>query len=301
MKKLISTMIMFCAFSCLVVQADAAPPLPLHNVEGFGGVAITGTAYLVNPPEDDRPIGMPAVGGGFVYTPKGRTFGFSTFTVNLFNRLELGYAFNVLNLHDLPLDVAEATGIEIANDRVFLHNLNARFNLIPENGFNLSWMPALTAGIHYKKVEKLSDIDETLGGALTDAGIEDTDGIDFTLYASKMLTFLPRPVLLNLGLRNSEAAHIGLLGFTGDREFLLEGSVIVFVTDRFLVGAEYRQKPNNYRPIPGLVEPEDDWWSVVAAFIVNDRLTISGGIFNFGEVLNHYDNGAVGLKLKFEF
>jgi hypothetical protein len=116
-----------------------------------------------------------------------------------------------------------------------------------------------------------------------------------------MIKFLPRPVLLDIGVRNSEAAYIGLLGFTGDRDFLVEGNLVVFVTDRLLVGAEYRQKPNAYRPISGLVEPEDDWWSVVAAYVFNDHLTMSGGVFNFGEVLNHSDNAAIGLKFKYEF
>lgn len=279
----------------------AAPPLPLHTVEGYGGVAITGSAYLTNPPENGSVVGLPSVGVGGVYTPNGRAFAFATITETFFDRIELGYGFNVLNLHDLPSDVAAATGIDIGDDRVYLHNLNLRLNLLKEGAFQTSWVPAVTVGVHYKKVEKLADIDEALGGALTNAGIEDTEGFDFTLYASKLIKALPRPVLFNLGVRNSEAAHIGLLGFTGDREFLLEGNVVVFVTDRFLLGAEYRQKPDNYTPINGLVEPEDDWWSIVAAYVIDDHFTVSGGVFNFGEVLNHYDNGAIGVKIKYEF
>ncbi|MBU1056412.1 MAG: DUF3034 family protein [Proteobacteria bacterium] len=111
----------------------------------------------------------------------------------------------------------------------------------------------------------------------------------------------PRPILFNVGARNTEAAHIGLLGFTGHRKLVFEGNVVLFATDRLAIGAEYRQKPNAYTSIPGLVEPEDDWWSVVAAYVVNDHFTISGGVFSLGEVLNHYDDGALALKIKYEF
>lgn len=39
-----------------------APPLPLQNVEGFGGILITGSAYLINPSEEGKVFGLP--GGG---------------------------------------------------------------------------------------------------------------------------------------------------------------------------------------------------------------------------------------------
>jgi hypothetical protein len=183
----------------------------------------------------------------------------------------------------------------------YLHNFNARVMLLNEGEFDQSWLPALTFGAHYKVSSNLNDINSDLRGTLTAIGIQDNQGYEFTLYASKMLKFLPRPVLINAGVRNTDAAHIGFLGFTGDRQFLAEGNVLIFLTDRLLVGAEYRMQPNAYRQIPGLIGPEDDWFSFVAAYVVNDRFTVAGGIFNFGTVLNHSDNGAIGLKLKYEF
>ncbi len=65
----------------------------------------------------------------------------------------------------------------------------------------MKWLPALTVGAHYKSNATVDDIDDELGGALTDIGIEDSEGVDFTLYASKMITALPRPVLINAGVR----------------------------------------------------------------------------------------------------
>ncbi|MCB2141107.1 DUF3034 family protein, partial [bacterium] len=140
-----------------------------------------------------------------------------------------------------------------------------------------------------------------LNGTLAAIGIEDNDGIDYTLYASKMLTFLPRPLLINVGIRSSNAAHIGLLGFTDNREFLFEGNAVLFMTDKLALGAEYRQKPSDYTPIEGLIASEDDWWSVVAAYVVNDSLTISGGYFNLGDVLDENKSNAYAIKAKWEF
>ena len=146
---------------------------------GVGGVAITGSAYLVNPAKEGDVFGLPSIGVGSVYTRKGSFFGFATVTETLWDRIELGYGFNVFNLHDLPMDIQSATGIVIADDRVFMHNFNARFALLKENQFDLPWLPAFTFGVHYKFTDKLDDIDQSLGGALTQAGIPDRHfGID---------------------------------------------------------------------------------------------------------------------------
>lgn len=282
-------------------EKKTSPPLPLHGIEGYGGIAITYSAYLTNPAEDGALFGLPSVGGGLLVSPKGRSLLFATFTETLFDRIELGFGFNQLDLHDLPADIMTATSVDIEDSLVHMYNANARLSLLKEGDFGKSWIPALTFGYHYKINDDVDDIDTRLGGALTAAGIEDDKGYDLTLYASKMLNLFPRPVLINVGARSTDAAHIGLLGFTGNRKLVFEGNVVVFATDRLALGAEYRQKPNEYTPIKGLVEPEDDWWSIVAAYVVNDHFTVSGGVFFLGKILNHYDDGALALKIKYEF
>jgi len=132
-------------------------------------------------------------------------------------------------------------------------------------------------------------------------GITRNHGTDFTLYFSKTITSLPRPVIVNAGVRMSDAVHIGLLGFTNKYRALFEGNVIVLATDHLGLSAEYRMKPNDYDPIPGLIEREDDWWTLCACYVVNNHLTISGGYAHFGQVLNHQANGSWGIKSKWEF
>ncbi len=300
----IKSVVLLSSFLLLATNAfgeDTRPPLPLHGVEGYGGIAITYSAYLTNTAQEGDILGLPSFGAGVLGTTGGRYLGFATITETIGDRLELGYGLNALSLNDLPDLVQTATGLDVGEDVVYLHNFNARVALVKEGDFGQAWLPAITAGVHYKYNDTINDIDTNLNGTMTSIGIEDNDGVDYTLYASKMLSFLPKPVLVNVGLRNSEAAHAGLLGFTGDREFLVEGNVVMFLSNNFAVGAEYRQKPNNYEEINGLIAGEDDWWSVVFAYVVNNSMTVSGGYFNLGDVLDEEDTDAFALKMKWEF
>jgi hypothetical protein len=181
-----------------------------------------------------------------------------------------------------------------------MHNLNARLMLLKEGEFGQSWLPAVTLGVHYKNNATIDDIDRELGGTLTSIGIADSDGMDYTLYATKMLTFLPKPIIVTAGLRSTEAAHIGLLGFTDERNIVLEGSICAFVAQNVIIGAEYRQKPNEYTPVTDLIGPEDDWLTFDVGYIVNSHMTIAAGYARFGEVLNHEANQSFGLALKWE-
>lgn len=299
---LAAVLAVFVAQAVLAEETEtSAPPLPLHSVEGTGGVFSTHSAYLVNPAGEGEILGLPSVGVLHVHMGQGKHIETFTITETLWDRFELGYAFNYTDLGDLPQDIERDTGIEIADQFVGLHNFNARLLLVKDGDFDQKWLPALTVGVHYKYNDTIADIDEDLAGTLRSIGIRHDDGWDFTLYATKMITDLPRPILLNAGLRSTEAAHIGLLGFTDDRELVGEGSICVFATDRLILAAEYRQKPDEYDEVPGLIGAEDDWWTLCAAYIVNDRITMGAGYGHFGQVLNHEANSAWGVKVKVEF
>ena len=161
-------------------------------------------------------------------------------------------------------------------------------------------MPALTLGAHYKNNDGIRQIDGQLGGALRGLGIKDRDGVDATLYASKLLTFLPRPVLLEAGGRATKAVWTGLAGFSDSYSFLFEGNVVVFVTDSLALAAEYRQQPNDYTAT-SLIKTTGDWWTLDAAYVVSRHFTVAAGYGHFGGVLNHNDNGVWGITTKYEF
>lgn len=289
------------AVSMVAPTVFASPPLPLHSIEGFGGILLTGSAWLVNPSEDGGMFGLPSVGPTYANLGDGRHLEAYTLTETLGGRVELGYGFNRLDLGDLGADILTATGLDIREDTVELHNFNVRALLLKEGDFGQSWLPAVTLGLHYKYNETIDDIDKRLLGTLDGLGIKDDDGLDVTLYASKLFTSLPRPMFVNVGLRSTEAAHIGLLGFTDHRKTLVEANFGILVLDNLVLGGEYRKKPNEYTRLPGLIEREDDWWSAFITYVVNDHMTASVAYANLGDVLNHEADDTYGFKFKYEF
>jgi hypothetical protein len=277
-------------------KSEKPPPLPLHQIEGNGGIFATLSAYIVNPPRNGEPIGRPSV--GFAYVNLGHEVNLEAFTIteSPFKRLELGYGWDRLGLGDLP----QVLGIPA--DEVQLHNFNARFQILKEGEFDQKWIPALTAGVHYKYNDGISEVNREVGGALANvAHIPNHDGVDYTLYASKLFTQLPRPVLLELGGRATKGIWEGLGGFTDNYNFVFEGNVVVFVTGNFALAAEYKQQPRNYTAIGNVVRKEGDWWTIDAAYVVNNHLTLAAGYGHFGNVLNHAANGVWGITTKWEF
>lgn len=271
-------------------------PLPLHQIEGNGGILTTLSAYIVNPPRNGEPVGRPSV--GFAYVNLGHQLDLEALTIteSPYKRIELGYGWNHLSLGNLP----QVLGI--STDEVQLHNFNARFQILEENEFKQDWLPALTAGVHYKYNDGISSVNKETGGALSSiAGITKDNGTDFTLYASKLIKDLPRPVLVEVGGRATEAVWDGLGGFTNSYNFVFEGNVAVFVTDKLLLVGEYKQQPRDYSAIGNVFQKEDDWWGLDAAYVVNKNLTFAVGYGHFGHVLNHDANGVWGISTKWEF
>lgn len=286
--------------------AEKGAPLPLHQIEGNGGIFSTLSAYIVNPPRNGELLGRPSVGFSFVNIGHDVNLEALTITESPWKRLELGYGWNRLGLGDLPVALQKAGLVNYNADEVQLHNFNARLQILKEGEFDQKWIPALTLGVHYKYNDGINTVrDQVKQGAGADlignAGITGHDGVDVTLYASKLFTQLPRPVLVELGGRATEGVWNGLGGFTSKYDFLFEGNIVVFITKQFALAAEYRQQPHKYKPIGDLVKSASDWWTIDAAYVVNNHLTLAAGYGHFGNVLNHEANGVWGVTAKWEF
>jgi hypothetical protein len=282
---------------------DKPDPLPLHQIEGNGGIFSTLSAYIVNPPRNGEPVGRPSVGFAYVDIGHGQDLEALTLTESPLSRLELGYGFNNFNLGNLPLDVYQKTAgaLNLSQTSVQLHNFNARVQILKEGEFDQKWIPALTFGAHYKYNASYNDVNSQLDGTLKSIGVSQNDGVDFTLYASKLFTQLPRPVLVEAGGRATEGVWNGLLGFTDKYNFLFEGNVVVFVTGNFALAAEYKQEATDYKTVPGLIGEAGDWWTIDAAYVVNKHLTFAVGYGHFGTVLNNEANAVLGITTKYEF
>ena len=123
-----------------------------------------------------------------------------------------------------------------------------------------------SVGLQHKRL-----VDGTIPTAL---GADETHGTDIYLSASKLLfsAVAGRNVLLNATLRNTDANQDG-------RSWLAEGSVGLFVTPHWIIGAEYRQKPDNLS-----AAREDDWQSLYSAYFFNKHLSLTGAWLDLGDI-----------------
>jgi hypothetical protein len=216
-----------------------------------------------------------------------------------YRRIELGYTMNTVDLGDFPRDVRRATGVDIGFQHVVLHNFNLRGLVIEEGKYN----PAVTAGATFKYNPDVQTIDRRLGGGVRALGMARSNSTDFTLTATKTVIepLLKRPLILTGGIRFSEAAQLGYLGFGDTYRMTGEGSVVYLITDWLGVAYEYRQKKNPYDTLGRLVGKEGAWQAVDVAFIVNEHITFAVGWLCTGNVANGRVDNGWGFQLKYEF
>jgi len=277
------------------------PPLPLHTIEGVGGLAITPMAYLVNPGPKGTTVGLPSF--SFTYVGAGaKNIQSFAFTQTFFRRLELGYCFSRHGLGGLNGALEKATGIDVHRDEVYLHNFNVRAMLLEENAWDLP-VPALTAGVHFKYNHGIRQIDDRLAGALGGLGFARSNGMDFTLTASKTFPNLVcgRPVIASVGMRLSQAAHIGYLGFSQHWDVTVEGNVACLVTDWLALAYEFRQKANPYHDLGNIITKEDSWHMWAAGIILSPDCTLALGLAHLGDIHNTDSTLGFAVQLKYEF
>jgi len=259
-------------------------------------------AYLSNPGPEGTTIGLPSV--SFTYLQFGSMCVHATAaTETFYRRIEVGYAVSRFYLGSLPhLIRKNMGGTDIDRNDVYLHHLNLRAMLVEEDSYDLP-LPAITAGVHFKYNDGIRTLDNRLGGGLGAIGFERSNGVDFTLTASKTFGDLlfGRPVMASLGLRNSQASQLGYLGFSDDWTTTLEANVVCLVTDWLALAYEFRQKGDPYGQIAGMIGEENNWHTICAGWIVNEHLTICAGWGYLGTLANSDDTNAVALQIKYEF
>lgn len=105
------------------------------------------------------------------------------------------------------------------------------------------YLPQIALGAEWKHTLHFDQVPRAVGAA-------HGEDVDLYLAATKLYfaALAGRNVILDVTLRRSRANQFGLLGFGGDGSgfsYLPEASAGVFLTDQLLVGAEYRDKPDN--------------------------------------------------------
>lgn len=104
-------------------------------------------------------------------------------------------------------------------------------------------LPQIAVGAQWKRTLNFAQVPRAVGAMRG-------EDLDLYIAATKMYFAVleGRNVILDATLRRTRANQFGLLGFGGDGRgfrFVPEVSAAVFLNDELLLGAEYRDKPNN--------------------------------------------------------
>ncbi len=144
------------------------------------------------------------------------------------NRVEVSFAQQRLGLNTIGGDLKQdifGVKVRVAGDLVY------------------GDMPQLSVGLQHKRNQTF-DLPAAVGA-------QDDSGTDFYVSAAKawLAGPLDRTWVANYTLRATKANQLGLLGFGGDKndsyDYVSEASLGMFVNRHWLVGVEYRQKPDN--------------------------------------------------------
>jgi hypothetical protein len=286
------------------VKPEKGWPLPLHNIEGVGGVGLTEMAYLVNPSVGDDWLGLPSLSFTHVQTGH-QNAEIGSISETLFKRLELSFSNDYVGLGDFNQVVKSKLGITLSPDYVQMYNFGARVALLNEGEYDQKWLPAVTAGVHYKYNATINEFNNEAHGGFGPLGVKDYQGVDYTLTATKMFKdVLPRPFFVSGTVRNTDSTDLGWLGFTNERLTVFEGNAGVFVRDNLVVAAEYREMPNELKlkGLPsGVLGVPSDWWTLAAAYVIDRHWTVSAAYANLGNMLNHKEPASLWLQVKYEF
>ncbi|HET8799791.1 MAG TPA: DUF3034 family protein [Marinobacter sp.] len=210
--------------------------------------------------------------------------------LNWHNRVELTLARQTLDLDSLVFTLKNGFGLE--QDELSQDILGAKVRLAGDVLYS-PW-GQWSAGVQYKRQR-----DFTVPEAI---GARDDSGTDVYLGGSKLFfaAVFDRNLLVNATARATRANQGGLLGFGGDRnngyQVMAEGSVGLFINRQWLVGAEYRQKPDNLG-----FATEDDWWDLFVAWVPDRRLAVTAALVNLGDVATLESQQGVYLSLQGSF
>lgn len=202
------------------------------------------------------------------------------------NRLELSFAQQKLT-HD-SLTAALSLPTDSISQRIISAKVRIAGDLI------YTPIPQISIGVQHKK-----NLDFLVPGAV---GAKKDSGTDFNLTATKLILggFFNRNLLLNANLRYTNANQTGLVGFGGDKnddkELLPEISAGVLLNRHWLVGAEYRQKPDNLSFIK-----EDDWQTAFIGWFPNKRIAVVAAYVDLGEVATFKNQTGWYLSLQGSF
>ncbi len=197
-------------------------------------------------------------------------------SIGVDNRFELSYARQSLHVAPLDLDIRQdvfGAKVRLAGDIVYGN------------------VPQLSLGLQYKR-----NRDFEVPSAL---GASDDSGLDAYLAVTRLWLdgFLGRNVFASGALRYTDANQGGLLGFGdaggSDHSLVAEASAGLFLTRRWAIGLEYRQKPDRLDAVG-----EDDWRDLFVAWFPSKHVSVVAAYSDLGDIAGLADQSGWYLSLQ---
>lgn len=277
------------SFACV---ADARPmvfggKLPLTrgvtSIDGGAGGGLSTWALIAGNETEDG-VGASA----FVTRVPLSDYDFAAYgvAVGFFDRVELSLAHQEFDTGATGAALGLGEGFTFEQDIVGL-----KVRVLGDAVYDQdSWLPQVAVGVQYKHAE-----DDWLLAAL---GAEDDEGFDVYVSATKVV--LEQSLVLSATVRATRANQFGLLGHGGDQnddyQTEIEVSAAYMVTDRLIIGAEYRSRPDNL----GFAE-EERGYDVFAAYALTENLTLVGGYVDLGSIATFDDQDGAYLSFQIGF
>jgi hypothetical protein len=210
------------------------------NWEGQTGAFVTPFAYTSTSPANT--LGHPQL--AFHFLDSGNAVGNDfqvSITEGLLKRVEIGYTRALQEAGDSTLAPLFDGGFNIFHGKV---------NFLSENAGKRNWVPALAIGLVARTQLR------RVGGVL--AG-KDTNNGDVYLAGTKVVPVKHLPILVNAGVKGTNAALLGIAGNAPDWQARGFGALAFVLSgpakSKIAVGSEVAQQPHYIQDLPGATLP----------------------------------------------
>lgn len=236
------------------------------QVEGAGGAGLS-TWAMISGYGTNREIGASA--HHTYVTTDDFTLNATGVTVGLYDRLELSYTRQWFDTGSAGARLGLGNGFKFNQDII-----GAKLKVFGDAVYDQdTWMPQVAVGMQYKRADK--------GNIVRAVGAEDNDGVDYYVAASKLL--LGQSLVVSGAARLTKANQFGLLGFGGpngsNHSVQFEGSLAYLLSHNFVVGFDYRTKPDNLA-----FAQEQDAKAAYVVWLPSKHFTVTAAAVDLGDI-----------------
>ena len=189
--------------------------------------------------------------------------------IGFYNRVELSFAQQRFNTEQVGGLLGLGDGFTFKQNIIGV-KVRLAGDLVVDSD---SAMPQISVGVQHKKNNQ--------AGVLAFIGAKNDSGTDFYVTATKL--FLADGLLLNGTVRFTKANQIGILGFGGDENDSykpqLEVSAAYLLSQKWVVGLEYRMKPDNLG-----IATEDNWFDAFVAYAPTKHVSFTVAYADLGNI-----------------